>query len=296
MGLKLTQVYGCGQFDGGHTEIEADARPKGKSFRSRRTRGTILRPDDGLLSASGPSYRINRHMSTNDPMNSSQPLPQITGTAGSESPSRQGFLKSRFTAGLSAVTLALLFATAVGCRSTPKVVGSMDGPYDLTLVLPGDVISISFPAATNLNTTLKVPVDGEVRLPAAFGKPVNASGKTRAELEKALLAEFGSQLRSPEVNVSLITSAAVVYISGAVLAPNRVAMDRPLTLLDAIMEAGGPDSTRAKLDSVAVVRNFHGVQQTYVLDMRQAFGGGEVTPFYLRPFDSIVVPARKFNF
>jgi polysaccharide export outer membrane protein len=192
--------------------------------------------------------------------------------------------------------MTLLLVGATGCSSTPKVVGYSEGPYDMTLVLPGDLISISFPGATNLNTTLKVPVDGEIRLPAAFGKPVNATGKTRAELEKALLDEFGSQLRSPEVNVSLITSAAVVYISGAVLAPNKVAMDRPLTLMDAIMEAGGPDSRRANLGSVAVVRNFEGTQQTYVIDMRKAFTGGEVMPFYLRPFDSIVVPARKFNF
>ncbi len=189
-----------------------------------------------------------------------------------------------------------MLIAAMGCKSTGKVIGSMEGPYDLTLVLPGDVISISFPGATNLNTTLKVPVDGEVRLPAAFGKPVNATGKSRAELEKSLLDEFGSQLRSPEVNVSLVTSAAVVYVSGAVITPNKIAMDRPLTLLDAIMEAGGPDTRRANLDSVAVVRNFNGVQQTFVLDMRSAFSGGEVLPFYLRPFDSIVVPARKFNF
>ena len=203
---------------------------------------------------------------------------------------------TRLIAGLAAASLGLMLAVITGCQSTPKTIGSTDGPYDLTLVLPGDVISISFPAATNLNTTLKVPVDGEVRLPAAFGKPVNATGKTRAELEKALLGEFGSQLRSPEVNVSLITSAAVVYVSGAVMAPNKVAMDRPLSLMDALMEAGGPDSRRANLDSVSVVRNFQGTQQTFVIDMRKAFAGGEVVPFYLRPFDSIVVPARKFNF
>lgn len=231
-------------------------------------------------------------MNIYDPTTEPGSASQFTSVASRANPDR----RRRLSAGLGAIAVALLFAVAAGCKSTPKVVGSTEGPYDLTLVLPGDVIDISFPAATNLNARLKVPVDGEVRLPAAFGKPVNATGKTRAELEKALLAEFGSQLRSPEVNVSLITSAAVVYISGAVVAPNKVPMDRPLTLLDAIMEAGGPDSRRANLDSVSVVRNFNGVQQTFVLDMRKAFSGGESVPFYLRPFDSIVVPARKFNF
>jgi len=197
--------------------------------------------------------------------------------------------------GIIAVAGGILLLAVAGC-GTPQVVVYTTGPYDSTVVLPGDVISISFPGATNLNTTLKVPVDGEVRLPAAFGKPVNAVGKTRAELEKALLDEFGSQLRSPEVNVSLITSAAVVYVSGAVLAPNKLPMDRPLTLMEAIMQAGGPNMQQAKLSSVTVVRNFQGEQQTFIVDMSKAFSGGEVMPFYLRPFDAIVVPARKFNF
>ncbi len=236
-------------------------------------------------------------MSTNEPRTPSLARPEPTQVACPVATTDHGRIRGWLAAGVVTLAMTLLLVGATGCSSTPKkVVGSSDGPYDLTLVLPGDVISISFPAATNLNTTLKVPVDGEVRLPAAFGKPVNATGKTRAELEKALLAEFGSQLRSPEVNVSLITSAAVVYISGAVIAPNKVPMDRPLTLMDAIMEAGGPDSRRANLSSVSVVRNFGGTQQTFVIDMRKAFAGGEVMPFYLRPFDSIVVPARKFNF
>jgi len=208
----------------------------------------------------------------------------------SASPVRVG---ARIALGL----LVVVFVVATACQSSnPRVVGSTDGPYDLTTILPGDVIMISFPGATNLNTTLKVPIDGEVRLPAAFGKPVSSAGKTRAELEKSLLAEFGGQLRSPEVNVSLVTSAAVIYVSGAVVTPNKVAMDRPLTLMEALMEAGGPDMQRARLDKVSVVRNFEGEQRSFVLDMRRAFSGGDSAPFYLRPFDSVVVPARKFNF
>lgn len=197
----------------------------------------------------------------------------------------------------SVTALALLLLIPAGCETTPpRVVGFTDGPYDLTTVLPGDTLNISFPGAATLNAQVKVTVDGEVRLPAAFGNPVNATGKTRAELEKALLEEFGSQLTTPEVNVSVVVSSAVIYVSGAVLGPAKIAMDRPLTLLEAIMEAGGPDTRRAKLENVSVVRNFQGEQRTFVIDMRNAFRGGEVLPFYLRPFDSIMVPARTFNF
>ena len=205
---------------------------------------------------------------------------------------------SEIRSGWYVLALALLLpAFVVACQTSgPPAMGSTEGPYDLTLILPGDVLAINFPGATNLSTQLRVPIDGEIRLPAAFGNPVNASGKTRSELEEALMAEFGEQLQVPEVNVSLISSAAVVYVTGAVLAPGTVPMDHPLTLLEALMAVGGPDMQRAKLSDVSVVRNFNGVQRSDPVDMRGAFSGGDVFPYYLRPFDSIVVPARRFNF
>lgn len=194
--------------------------------------------------------------------------------------------------------LSVLLVVSTGCQTGPKVLGYTEGPYDKPFVLPGDVLFINFPGATNMSAQVKVTADGEVRLPAAFGKPIHTSGMTRPELEKALLNEFGKQLQTPEVNVTLIQSAAVVYVSGAVMntANAKLPMDRPLTLMEAIMEAGGPNMQRAKLDDVRVVRNFQGEQKTFTVDMSKAFSGGDVIPFYLRPFDSIVVPTRVFNF
>lgn len=199
-------------------------------------------------------------------------------------------------AGFAVAVLGLLLVFSTGCQTGPKVVGYTAGPYETPYVLPGDLLAINFPGATNLSAQVKVTADGEVRLPSGFGKPINATGKTRPELEKALLAEFGKQLQTPEVNVSLLQSAAVVYVSGAVTAPATLPMNRPLTLLEAIMAVGGPIMEKAKLDNVTVVRNFQGEQHTYKVDMSKAFSGGDVMPFYLRPFDSIIVPTRIFNF
>ncbi|HAV65452.1 MAG TPA: hypothetical protein DCY13_24145 [Verrucomicrobiales bacterium] len=197
---------------------------------------------------------------------------------------------------LVAPASALFIGLMTGCSTyNPVVVGSDAGPYEATIILPGDTIAVSFPGATNLNATITVPVDGEVRLPAAFGNPVSAMWKSRSQFEADLLKEFGPQLRTPEVNVRTVQSAAVVYVSGAVAAPNKVLMNRPMTLLDAVMEAGGP-TPLAKMDRVSVVRNFMGEQRTYNVDLSSAFSGQDVMPFYLRPFDSVVVPARKFNF
>ncbi len=98
------------------------------------------------------------------------------------------------------------------------------------------------------------------------------------------------------MSVTIASSAASVYVSGAVLRPGRIPMERPLTALDAIMEAGGFDPNRAKPGAVTVLRLENGRQQHYDLDLKRALQGKEPTPFYLKPFDIIHVPEKVWNF
>jgi protein involved in polysaccharide export with SLBB domain len=283
---------------GRHGKIESYARRKGKSvLPGLEIEGMVVRPmmacflHSARVTETDIRMSIGTHHSQDQGAADSGHCPDQP----SKAPDHPSTRRAAYWLASSTAGLLLLLASA--CQSTnPRVVASTDGPYDLTTILPGDVIRLSFPGATNYNTELKIPIDGEVVLPAAFGKPINATGMTRADLEKALHDQLKTDVRIPDVNVTLVTSAAVVYVSGAVITPNKIPMTRPLTLLDALMEAGGPDMHRAKLADVAVVRNFNGEQRSFVVDMRSAFSGGNVMPFYLRPFDSVVVPARKFNF
>ncbi|GEM_PF-1832912 len=195
--------------------------------------------------------------------------------------------------GVAAAAVSCLILTA--CASGPeKAIGSVDGPYVNTSIIPGDVIKISFPGATNLNTVVKVPLNGDIQMP--FGESVNATGKTPDELQADLLDKFGPQLVQKEIDVSIVESGAVIYVTGAVLAPSQVPMSRALTVLDAIMAAGGPVPNSAKLNSVTIIRDIDGAHQTFVVDIAAVIAGKNHEPFYLRPFDKVIVPQRRFNF
>lgn len=158
----------------------------------------------------------------------------------------------------------------------------------------GDLVKITFDASTNLNTIAKVQLDGSITLPLVGD--VKASGKTVPELRSALMTQYASLLKGEEITVSLAASTSSFYISGAVLRPGRFSMERPLTVMDAIMEAGGFDYNRAKPSAVVVFRIEGGKQQRYKVDMQKVLRGETKEVFYLKPFDTIHVPEKTFNF
>jgi polysaccharide export outer membrane protein len=144
-----------------------------------------------------------------------------------------------------------------------------------------------------LDTTQQVRRDGKITLP--LGGEITAAGKTPAEIEKEILRLHGDQLAVKQVVVTVTSSAYPVYVSGAVLRPGKLLADRPMTVLEAIMEAGGPDQAKANLKKVKVLREFEGQTVIHELDLREVFAGKPGTkPFYLKPSDKIHVP-QKFN-
>ena len=95
--------------------------------------------------------------------------------------------------------------------------------------------------------------------------------------------------------VTVTSSAYPVYVSGAVLRPGKISADRPMTVLEAIMEAGGFDQAKADLKKVKVLREFEGQTISYTVDMRKVLSGDPTAkPFYLKPADKIHVP-QKFT-
>jgi protein involved in polysaccharide export with SLBB domain len=69
-----------------------------------------------------------------------------------------------------------------------------------------------------------------------------------------------------------------------------------LTVIEAVMAAGGFDGTRAKLTEVSVLRIENGQQHAYPINLKRVLQGKDRTPFYLQPFDIIYVPVKRFNY
>lgn len=203
-------------------------------------------------------------------------------------------LKAFFT---SVVFFALMGLNSCTTTETPTTAlnereGSIQGTrlgQSIGGLGPGDVIAITFSGAPELNQRQRIRGDGKVSLPK-IGDVV-AGGKALATFQNELVAKYRQHLQDPSVVVSRESTAAVVYVGGGVVSPAKVQLDRPMTALEAIMEAGG-FSPAGNPKSVVVVRNDGANRTRFVLDLRAALNGSSTSPFYLKPFDVISVTKR----
>jgi len=208
---------------------------------------------------------------------------------------RSFFLKLRSLSnpvGLISI-LTFLALAGVGCQTevnSTTLSGQAEVPKHVILA-SGDVVKLTFSSAPELNQSQKVRVDGKLSLPLVG--EVDAAGKTIGQLQGELVQLYKSQLKTPEVTVSLEGSVTTVTVSGAVAKPARITFERPTTIFQAIMEAGGP-SPYGNLGHVRLVRTVNGVTKSQVFDLHRMLKGEETKPFYVRDGDIIFVPQSTF--
>jgi polysaccharide export outer membrane protein len=156
----------------------------------------------------------------------------------------------------------------------------------------GDVVKVAFPGASNLDTAQPIRRDGRIALPI-IGE-VQAAGLSPTDLSAQLVKLYAPQLVHKEVTVTVLSSSFSVFVSGAVLRPGKIVSDRPLTALEAIMEAGGFDPAKANMKAVVIIRGGRALPDR--LDLKRVLDGKEVQPFYLKPSDIVHVPDRLVLF
>jgi len=189
--------------------------------------------------------------------------------------------------------ICVLVAPLSGCTTTETPLFEADQiPYSSAKLREGNIVAISFPGSPNLNTTQTIRSDGKIELQLAG--EVTAAGKTPAELEKEILKLYETQLVLKQVTVVVQSSAYPVFVSGSVMHPGRVMVDRPILVLEAIMEAGGFDNTKANMRRVVVLRHEEGQLKHYTLDLKRVLEAKSQQLFYLRPFDIVYIPEKVF--
>jgi polysaccharide export outer membrane protein len=137
-------------------------------------------------------------------------------------------------------------------------------------------------------------MDGSLNL-QAIGQ-VKAAGKTALQLQGDLLNAYAPLVKDDVITVKVVNAAASVYVSGSVIRPGKIALERPMTVMEAIMEAGGFDPTRALLSHVTVLRLESGRQKVYRINVKRILSGDDDSPFYLKPFDIVHVPTKILSF
>ena len=199
---------------------------------------------------------------------------------------KNGFVRAY--AALLPATLLMLTGCETPQSQTPPVANTRHS--ESIVLLEGDILKISFPSSPNLDTTQQIRRDGKISL-SLVGE-VDAAGKTPDELQAKLIELYAPQISSKEVTVTVASSSFPVFITGCVLRPGKITSDHPITALEAIMEAGGFDYTKANIKGVRVIRRENGVSESHKLNLQPDLEGKNNKPYYLKPSDIVYVPEK----
>jgi polysaccharide biosynthesis/export protein len=189
------------------------------------------------------------------------------------------------------VTLLFLFCT--GCETytsetLPEGVAQKPG-----ILAAGDTIKVSFTTAPELNQSQKIESNGQVSLPLIGD--VDAAGKSTAQFQTELTERYKSQLQNSEVLVTLESVAIPVVVSGEVQKPGKIVFERPATVLEAIMEAGG-FTAYADPKRISLIRQLKGEQHTQIVDLSKVLHGEPIRVMYVSAGDVIYVRPRFVSF
>jgi protein involved in polysaccharide export with SLBB domain/glycosyltransferase involved in cell wall biosynthesis len=187
------------------------------------------------------------------------------------------------------------------------------------LIRPNDEIEIKFAYQPQLNEMVKVRPDGKIALQLAG--TVLAQGKSPEELQAELVQRYGKVLRQPELAVILrsFSSQALrvgqggsgragveylqpvlvvkqstpeqVFVGGEVQRPGVLALKPGMTVLQALLEAGG-QLPSGELRAVTVLRKGQPGGQALVIrrDLSGDVAGSNTQDFVLQPADVVLLP------
>ena len=196
---------------------------------------------------------------------------------------------------------ALLALMLTACGSTgvmkdaPKLPqANVIGEYQIGV---GDELYVNVWKNQELSMNVPVRPDGKISLPL-IGDIV-AQGFSPKQLAANITQGLLTYIRSPQVNVIVVNAGSVDYllrvrVTGAVTTPRSLPHKDGMTVLDLVLEAGGP-TEYASANSAKLYRRVDGEIKVYPIKLNDILNKGELTTNYtLAPSDIVTVPERLF--
>jgi len=160
---------------------------------------------------------------------------------------------------------------------------------------PGDTLQVFVWRNPELTTTVPVRPDGKISTPLV--EDMIAVGKSPSELARDVETVLAEYVRSPQVNVIVTQPASAfsqIKIIGQVTRPQSIPYRDGLTVLDAVLAAGGlapfASGNRAK-----IVRTENGKTREIKVKMASLMNDGDMTQnMRLQPGDVLVIPESRF--
>lgn len=202
--------------------------------------------------------------------------------------------------------LTLLLALALGACATSG--GSMDGgapaasepasaAIDEYKIGIDDMVSVSVWRNPELSVVVPVRPDGRISVPLVGDVP--AAGLTPQAVAANIQESLATFVRDPKVAVILTELRSHEYLSrvrvtGAVEKPVSIPHRQGMTVLDAVLAAGGVTEFAAPNRTVLYRRNGSG-SQSYPVKLDAILKSGELATNYpVMPGDVVTVPERAF--
>jgi polysaccharide export outer membrane protein len=215
---------------------------------------------------------------------------------------RTGARSSESTIGVLAVAVVVLgfFAAAAPlCDAQERQLVHPDalpeivtGPYRIAV---GDVLDINFFKATQMSQTRTVGPDGEMFLPVV-GR-VSVLGRTVDDVTEELVERYSEEMVNPQITVSIADySGLQVYVGGEVNFPGLREYRGGLTLVQAVMDAGGFKSSGRRKEVVLIRRAPDSSPVGTIVNCKEILREYQVgKDVELAPSDVIYVPRKHIS-
>ena len=208
----------------------------------------------------------------------------------------QAMLKHMFASLFVTLTLAACESSGPAPGAVPSA-PTAPAPVQQYQIGPGDQLQISVWQHPELSPAVTVLPDGEISLPL-IGE-VKASGLSEKELSTSIRDKLAEYVRSPEVSVTVVNPESAnfqqrIRVTGAVMHPASVPFRKGMTVLDVVLEAGGPNEF-ASANATKLYRTTAAGPQVLKVYLDDILKKGQMeTNYELQPSDVVTVPERLF--
>ncbi|HFD87042.1 MAG TPA: sugar ABC transporter substrate-binding protein [Gammaproteobacteria bacterium] len=210
------------------------------------------------------------------------------------------------------VLLLILLTSLAGCESTGSAPGKVSAGNTAIVddavaaayrnakeyrIGVDDEVKVSVWKNPDLSVTVPVRPDGNISVPLIGD--VRVGGKTPTEVASLIKDKLSVYLRDPQVTVMMTKLESDEFLSriritGAVNKPKSLQYRQGMTILDAVLEAGGV-SKFANADATKLYRKDQGKRKVYRVRLKRILKKGDLgTNYQLLPGDVITVPERAF--
>ena len=161
----------------------------------------------------------------------------------------------------------------------------------------GDVMSINVWKNPDLGVTVPVRPDGKISAPLVGD--IVVAGLTPEEVAAEITRRLSRFVRTPNVAVIMTNLASTAYISrvrvtGAVGQSVSLPHSQGMTILDAVLAAGGPNEF-ADTENTKLFRRVEGETVMVPVDLNSIMTEGNLAEnIPLQPGDTITIPEKLF--